>query len=152
MVSSKEKELSSRTGHSLMEGHPYAGPRYEMAMANILDLSGALRTGDIDSFIRITEAEALNLHALMMSSSKSYFLVEPNTLNIVNAIRRFRKETKIPVCFTLDAGPNVHMLYPATYRKTIRNWILEALVKFCENERWIDDGIGDGPERVKSEE
>jgi len=149
VVSSKEKEVSSRAGHSLMEGHPYAGPRYEMAMTNMLDLSDALKSGDFDNFIRITESEALSLHALMMSSHPSYLLIEPNTLNIVNAIRQFRKETGIPVCFTLDAGPNVHMLYPAADGITIRNWIGVELVKYCEIGKWIDDRIGDGPEKLK---
>ena len=148
VVSSKEKEVLSRAGHSLMEGHPYAGPRYDMAMTNMLDLSDALKSGDFEKFIRITESEALNLHALMMSSHPSYLLFEPNTLNIVNAIWKFRKATSIPVCFTLDAGPNVHMLYPATNEITIRNWIGEELVKFCENDKWIDDRIGTGPEKL----
>lgn len=151
VVSSKEKEVSSREGHSLMEGHPYAGPRYAMAMSNMLKLSEALRSGDFDEFVRITESEALNLHALMMSSHQSYLPFEPNTLNIVNAIRRLRKETTIPVCFTLDAGPNVHMLYPAANDLVIRKWISEALVEFCENGKWIDDGIGSGPEKLNSE-
>jgi len=151
VVSSKEKEVSSREGHSLMESHPYAGPRYEMAMSNMLKLSEALRSGDFDEFVRITESEALNLHALMMSSHQSYLLFEPNTLNIVNAIRRLRKETTIPVCFTLDAGPNVHMLYPAANDRVVRKWINEELGNFCENEKWIDDGIGSGPEKLESE-
>jgi diphosphomevalonate decarboxylase len=151
VVNSKEKEVSSRAGHSLMDGHPYAGPRYEMAMSNMLKFSDALRSGDFDEFVRITESEALNLHALMMSSHQSYLPFEPNTLNIVNAIRRFRKETTIPVCFTLDAGPNVHMLYPAANDLVVRKWISEVLVEFCENGKWIDDGIGSGPEKLNSE-
>lgn len=149
VVSSKEKEVSSRAGHALMEGHPYAGPRYEMALNNILRMAGSLKNGDFESFISITESEALTLHALMMSSHQSYLLIEPNTINIVKAIRQFRKETSVPVCFTLDAGPNVHMLYPAANEPMIRTWIGEELVKFCENERWIDDRIGDGPEKFK---
>jgi diphosphomevalonate decarboxylase len=149
VVSSKEKEVSSRAGHALMEGHPYARQRYEMAMTHILQLSDSLKSGDFDEFIRITESEALNLHALMMTSHQSYLLLEPNTINIVNIIRKFRKETSIPVCFTLDAGPNVHMLYPAANESVIRNWIDEELVKFCENGKWIDDRIGEGPEKFR---
>jgi diphosphomevalonate decarboxylase len=151
VVSSKEKMISSRAGHSLMDGHPYAEARYRMAMSNLLDLSVALRSGDLAEFARITESEALNLHALMMSSHPSYLLIEPNTLNIVNAVRLFRKETKIPVCFTLDAGPNVHVLYLEENADIIRTWIDEELVKFCEREKWIDDGIGEGPEKLKIE-
>jgi diphosphomevalonate decarboxylase len=148
VVSSKEKQVSSRAGHSLMEGHPYAGPRYEMAMQNLVDLADALKSGDFERFIRITESEALNLHALMMSSYESYLLIEPGTLNIVKAIRQFRKETSVPVCFTLDAGPNIHLLYPAANEAAVRDWITAELVKFCENGKWIDDGIGKGPERI----
>ncbi len=149
VVNSKEKQVSSRAGHSLMENHPYARPRYEMAMNNMLDLIDSLKSGDLDKFIRVTESEALNLHALMMSSSPSYILIEPNTLNIVNAIRQFRMETSIPVCFTLDAGPNVHMLYPAVHETAVKKRINDELVKFCENERWIDDEIGKGPEKLQ---
>ena len=148
VVSSKEKEVSSRAGHSLMDGHPYAGNRYDLAMTNILLLMESLKTGDFEKFIQVTESEALNLHALMMTSRQSYLLIEPNTLNIVNSIRLFRKETSIPVCFTLDAGPNVHMLYPATYETAIRKWIDEEIVGFCENGIWIDDQIGKGPEKL----
>lgn len=149
VVRSKEKEISSRAGHSLMDSHPYAEARYKAAMVNLLDLSKALRTGDMEEFVRITESEALNLHALMMSSSPSYLLIEPNTLNIVNFVRLFRKETKIPVCFTLDAGPNVHLLYPDDNATAVKTWINAELIKFCENGKWIDDGIGEGPERIK---
>jgi diphosphomevalonate decarboxylase len=148
VVSSKEKEVSSRAGHSLMEGHPYAGKRYESAMQNLQELSGALMSGDLDKFIHITESEALNLHALMMTSDPSYFLIEPGTVNIVNRIRQFRKETSIPVCFTLDAGPNVHMLYPAKYEERIKEWIKDELIESCESGKWIDDGIGKGPYKL----
>jgi diphosphomevalonate decarboxylase len=148
VVSSKEKEVSSRAGHSLMEGHPYATARYGMAISNLLDLSGALRFGNIEEFVRITESEALNLHALMMSSKQSYLLFEPGTLNIIREIRRFRKETCIPICFTLDAGPNVHLLYAKENEQAVRSWIMDELVNFCENGKWIDDGIGDGPKKL----
>jgi diphosphomevalonate decarboxylase len=148
VVSSKEKGVSSRAGHSLMESHPYAGKRFETAMSNILEISKALHSGDYDRFIDITESEALGLHALMMTSNPSYFLIEPNTVNIVNRIRQFRDETSIPVCFTLDAGPNVHLLYPEAEKIKVRQWIGEELVKYCENGRWIDDGIGAGPLKI----
>jgi diphosphomevalonate decarboxylase len=84
----------------------------------------------------------------MMSSDPSFLLIEPNTLNIVHVIRRFRKETSVPVCFTLDAGPNVHLLYPGESESLVKEWIREELMKYCENGKWIDDRIGDGPERI----
>lgn len=151
VVSSREKEVSSRAGHALMEDHPYAAARYDMARRNVRLLVEAMKTGDAPEFIRITELEALNLHGLMMSSGKSYLLIEPGTIGIVQEIRRYREETGIPVCFTLDAGPNVHLLYPGQYREKVGAWITGSLTPFIENGRWIDDGIGQGPERIAEE-
>jgi diphosphomevalonate decarboxylase len=148
VVTSREKSVSSRAGHALMENHPFAAGRFELARKNLDSISNALNTGDFDRFVEITESEALGLHALMMTSAPSYFLIEPNTVIIVNEIRRFRRETGIPVCFTLDAGPNVHLLYPGSYESKVKNWISEELVNYCENGFWIDDGIGNGPEKI----
>lgn len=151
IVSNREKSVSSRAGHSLMDGHPFAGSRYEMARQNITTLLSALETGDQEAFVRITELEALVLHGLMMSSNPSYFLFEPNTVSIVNSIRRFREETGIPVCFTLDAGPNVHLLYPGGLAGKVQDWIKSELTVYCQDGKWIDDQMGHGPERLKNE-
>jgi diphosphomevalonate decarboxylase len=148
VVSSKEKSVSSRAGHGLMEGHPYAPARYSRAAANALAMTRALAAGDPENFVRITEQEALDLHALMMSSEQSYLLLEPATLSVIAAVRRFRSSTGIPLCFTLDAGPNVHLIYPISQRETVLQWVREELSVFCENGRFIDDRIGNGPEKL----
>jgi diphosphomevalonate decarboxylase len=148
VVSSKEKDVSSRAGHSLMDSHPYSQKRYQLASANLLGLSEALKTGDVEQFVRITESEALNLHALMLSSPQAYLLFEPGTIQLIKAVRQFRKETSLPVCFTLDAGPNVHLIYPKLYQQVVTDWISHELSKYCENGRWIDDEIGNGPEKI----
>ena len=148
IVSGETKSVSSRAGHALMEGNPYAPARYAQANENIKDLLSALKTGDLDTFINITESEALQLHALMMCSNPSYILMKPNTLNLINEIRGFRKETKIPLCFTLDAGPNVHLLYPEKEADRVVDFIQSVLVTYCNEGRWIADRVGDGPKKL----
>jgi len=148
VVSAAEKPVSSRIGHSLMDHHHFASQRYKMANENITALVNALSAGDWESFISITELEALTLHGLMMSSSPSFLLFEPNTINIVNAIRNFRNDTLTPVCFTLDAGPNVHMIFPGSEESKIRDWINSEILQYCYNRQWINDKIGNGPERL----
>ncbi|MCR5658851.1 MAG: hypothetical protein K6G25_05950 [Bacteroidales bacterium] len=147
IVSGETKSVSSRAGHALMEGNPYAPARYAKANENIKDLLAALQSGDVDTFIHITESEALQLHALMMCSDPSYILMKPNTLNLINEIRGFREETKIPLCFTLDAGPNVHLLYPKQEADKVDYYIKNVLVEFCDKDRWIADRVGDGPKK-----
>ena len=148
IVSGEQKSVSSRAGHALMEGNPYASARYAQANENIKNLLSALKSGDLDTFINITESEALQLHALMMCSSPSYILMKPNTLNLINEIREFREETKIPLCFTLDAGPNVHLLYPEQEADKVEYYIKNVLADYCDRERWIADHEGDGPKKL----
>jgi diphosphomevalonate decarboxylase len=148
IVSGETKSVSSRAGHALMEGNPYAPARYAQANENIKNLLAALKSGDLDTFINITESEALQLHALMMCSNPSYILMKPNTLNLINEIRHFREETKIPLCFTLDAGPNVHLLYPEKEADRVVDFIQSVLVTYCNEGRWIADSVGDGPKKL----
>ena len=148
IVSGETKSVSSRAGHALMEGNPYAPARYAQANKNIKDLLSALNSGDLDTFINITESEALQLHALMMCSNPSYILMKPNTLNLINKIREFREETKMPLCFTLDAGPNVHLLYPENEAEKVEDYIKNVLADYCDRDRWIADRVGDGPKKL----
>jgi len=148
IVSGEAKSVSSRAGHGLMEGNPYAPARYAQANENIKNLLTALKSGDLETFINITESEALQLHALMMCSNPSFILMKPNTLRIIEAIIRFRSETQIPLCFTLDAGPNVHLLYPENEAKEVEKFIENELVTYCNEGRWIADHVGDGPKKL----
>ena len=149
IVSGETKSVSSRAGHALMEGNPYAPARYAQANENIKNLLSALKSGDLDTFINITESEALQLHALMMCSNPSFILMKPNTLNLINEIRHFRDETKLPVCFTLDAGPNVHLLYPDSEAKQVEKLVKKTLSNYCVGNQWIDDEVGGWPKLLQ---
>ena len=148
IVSGETKSVSSRAGHALMEGNPYSPARYAQANENIKNLLPALKSEDLDTFINITESEALQLHALMMCSNPSFILMKSNTLNIIDEIRAFRNETKIPLCFTLDAGPNVHLLYPENEAEKVEHFIKDNLAAYCVNNKWIADHVGDGPKKL----
>ena len=148
IVSDAQKTVSSRAGHALMDTNPYAATRYATAKQNVAMLMNALRTGDLETFIRITESEAMQLHALMMCSEPSFVLMKPNTLTIIESLRNFRKEMDIPLCFTLDAGPNVHVLYPAQYAEMVERFIMDELESYCNEGQWIPDNVGDGASRL----
>jgi diphosphomevalonate decarboxylase len=149
IVSGETKSVSSRAGHGLMEGNPYAPARYAQANENIKNLLAALKSGDLDTFINITESEALQLHALMMCSNPSFILMKPNTLRIIEAVRRFRNETNIPLCFTLDAGPNAHLLYPESEAEKVDDFIKNTMVAYCDEGRWMADHVGNGPKKLQ---
>lgn len=148
IVSRAEKTVSSRAGHALMNDHPYADARYTDANNQLSNLVPILQTGDAQSFINIVENEALTLHGLMMNSNPSFILLHPNTLHIINQIRAFRHDTNIPICFTLDAGPNVHLLYPAEFATQVQPFIQTNLLAYCQDNYFIEDKVGGGPQKI----
>ncbi len=148
IVSAAEKSVSSRAGHALMEGNPFAAVRYEQANRNMVSTIEALKTGDILKFGKILEEEAMTLHALMMCSDPSYILMKAGTLAVIDKVRAFRKETYLPLYFTLDAGPNVHLLYPDEVADQIWPFIEKELKPFCVDGKIIRDRIGSGPRMI----
>lgn len=145
VVNSGEKVVSSSEGHKLMNDHPYTSARIVQAGTNLSRLLGVLRTGDISAFAEIIENEALSLHALMISSNPGIILMKPETLRIIESIRNFRQDSLLPIAFTLDAGPNVHLLYPEYCKNEMEAFINNQLMALCEEGRIIYDRIGKGP-------
>jgi diphosphomevalonate decarboxylase len=149
LVSKGEKKVSSTAGHGLMNGNPFAPARYKQASANLGEILKAIETGDIDKFIQIVESEALTLHGMMMSSTPGYMLMEPNTIEIIKKIQELREQSGAKLCFTLDAGPNVHVLYPKVEQKRVTEFIESNLQQHCADGQWINDEMGNGPKRLK---
>ncbi len=148
LVDSSPKPVSSSAGHELMNHHLFQRSRIAQAHENLNELYLALISGDVEKFIEITESEALSLHAMMMTSRPSVVLIKPDSLELIARIRDFRQRTGVPVCFTIDAGPNIHLLSFEKNRAEVKAFIETELLQFCENRRWLDDRIGRGPEKI----
>lgn len=148
LVDQGEKQISSTLGHNLMHEHPFAENRFIQANQNLDRLTEVLQNGDIKKFIEIVESEALALHAMMMTSNPYFILMKPNTLKIINKIWDFRTRTNLNICFTLDAGANVHVLFPKHEKKEIEMFITNELISFCQNNKYISDTLGEGAEMV----
>jgi len=149
IINAGEKSVSSRAGHALMEGNPYAAARYQQANDRMSELINIMKSGDVDAFGKLAEDEAMTLHALMMCSDPSYVLMKPKTLSAIEDIRKFRRENNLPIYFTLDAGPNIHLLYPDGIKNKVSKFINTDLKAYCQDGKIIKDMVGMGPERLK---
>jgi diphosphomevalonate decarboxylase len=147
-VSKAEKSVSSSAGHELMNGNPFAAARYQQADDNLGRLLGHLQTGEQASAGEIIEEEALTLHALMMASRPSFVLMQPATLLLIARLRAFRRETGLPIYFTLDAGPNLHLLYPAEIAAQVQPFIAAEMLPHCEGGQFLADKVGDGAQII----
>ena len=140
LIHEGEKSVSSTVGHSLMNTNPYAERRFQEAHENFAVLKEILKTGDMQNFIKLVEHEALTLHAMMMMSEPAFILMKTGTLAVINKIWDYRKETGLPLFFTLDAGANVHLLFPADRDEDqIKEFIVKELLQFTQNNGVVKD-------------
>lgn len=148
LVDKGEKQVSSTVGHDLMHNHPFAEHRFLQANENLTKITKYLQNGDIDAFIDLVESEALSLHAMMMTSTPYFILMKPNTLEIINKIWSFRNKTASKICFTLDAGANVHLLFPEKEKDIVITFIENDLSDFCQKKQYICDNVGFGAQKI----
>lgn len=133
LIHEGQKSVSSTVGHGLMNTNPYAERRFQEARENFIPLKEILKTGDLERFITLVEHEALTLHAMMMMSQPAFILMKTGTMEVINKIWNFRKETNLPLFFTLDAGANVHLLFPSEGEKlSAKNF--QQITNFIESE------------------
>lgn len=146
IVSGKEKEVSSSAGHALMHSHVYREVRVDHAHENMRQISNAIKLGDFEAFGEVLENEALTLHALMMTSYPSFILLEPNSLEVIKRVKEFRQTTKLSLYFTIDAGPNIHLIYPMSIHGEVQKFIQSFPSDIFESVLY--DEVGHGLERL----
>ncbi len=148
IIDKAEKGVSSTAGHKLMEENPYSETRYLTVQMRMKQMILALKSGDIELFGEILEKEAFSLHGLMMLSNPPYLLLKPGTISVIEKVQDFRKFKKIPIYFTLDAGPNVHILYPDVHKDAVQSFIKNELLRYCIDGSFIADKVGTGPKQI----
>lgn len=140
LIHEGEKSVSSTVGHALMNTNPYAERRFQEAHENFEKLKAILKDGDLEAFIKLTEHEALTLHAMMMMSDPAFILMKTGTLEVINKIWYFRRITSLPLFFTLDAGANVHLLFPNDLESDkIKDFINQELLQFTQKGGVVKD-------------
>ncbi|MFY7816374.1 MAG: diphosphomevalonate decarboxylase, partial [Chryseobacterium taeanense] len=140
LIHEGQKSVSSTVGHGLMNSNPYADRRFQEARENFEPMKEILAVGDMKSFIKLVEHEALTLHAMMMMSDPAFILMKTGTLEVINKIWDFRRETGLSLFFTLDAGANVHVLFPNDgSEEKIKSFIESELLQHTQNNGVVKD-------------
>jgi len=140
LIHEGQKSVSSTVGHGLMKNNPYAERRFQEARENFVPMKEILKSGNMEQFIKLVEHEALTLHAMMMMSDPAFILMKTGTLEVINKIWDFRRETGLHLFFTLDAGANVHLLFPNDgSEEKIKIFIEEELLQHTQKNGVVKD-------------
>jgi diphosphomevalonate decarboxylase len=109
VVSLSAKRVSSTEGHAAAVSSPIQAARIADCQRRLGICKRAIAERDFTLLAEVVELDSNLMHAVMMTSTPPIIYWQPSTLAVINAIRALRREG-LPVCYTLDAGPNVHCL------------------------------------------
>ncbi len=118
VISQTHKSTSSQAGHLLADTSPLQVARVSDAPRRLAICRQAILERDFDVLAQIIELDSNLMHAVIMTSTPQLFYWLPATVEVIQSVIAWRKDG-IPACYTIDAGPNVHVLCPAGYAKEI---------------------------------
>jgi len=109
IVSQTHKPTGSAEGQTLASTSPIQPARVADAPRRLEICRRAILEKDFIAFAEVVELDSNLMHAVMMTSVPPLFYWQPATLDVIQAVIDWRKDG-LPVCYTIDAGPNVHVL------------------------------------------
>jgi len=99
---------------------------------------------DFDALSAIVELDSNIMHAVMMTSNPGLFYWKPASIRVMESVREWRKDG-LQVMYTVDAGPNIHVISPREQSESVEKSLREL------------PGVGDvlvtgvgGPARIVS--
>jgi len=118
VVSRTHKATGSTEGHAVANTSPYQTARVSTAPDRLRTCKKALLERDFEALAAIVELDSTLMHAVMMTGNPALFYWQPPTLSVMAEVREWRNSA-LPVCYTIDAGANVHCLCPIEYADSI---------------------------------
>ena len=109
VVSASHKKTGSTEGHFIAATSPLQGARIADAPRRLDLCRKAILEKDFNAFASIAELDSDIMHAVMMTSTPALHYWKPASIEVMSCVRQWRMEG-LPVCYTVDAGPNVHVI------------------------------------------
>jgi diphosphomevalonate decarboxylase len=112
IVSREHKATGSSEGHPLAYTSPLQPARVDDAPRRLRICRQAILERDFEALADIVELDSNLMHGVIMTSSPRILYWQPATLTVMQAVTAWRKQG-LPICYTIDAGPNVHVICTA---------------------------------------
>ncbi|MBI2613719.1 MAG: diphosphomevalonate decarboxylase [Candidatus Levybacteria bacterium] len=109
VVSKNKKEVSTTEGQKLASSSPFFPVRLARIKGKINLIKKYMDHKNFPKFGELVEGEALELHAIMMTSTPSLIYWLPGTLKVMHAVKRWRADG-LPVYFTVNTGQDIHLI------------------------------------------
>jgi|SRR3989344_7154830 len=112
IVASEMKKVLSTEGMSRVQTSAFLQSRLHGLPSKIKQIQTIFTKKDFPALGNLIEEDCINMHAVMMTQSPPIFYWTGATLDVIHAVYNWRAQG-LPVYFTIDAGPNVHLICEA---------------------------------------
>jgi diphosphomevalonate decarboxylase len=126
VFSETRKSIPSQAGHLLADTSPLQAARVADAPRRLAICRQAILQRDFEALTQIVEQDSNLMHAVMMTSTPPLFYWLPTTVQVIRSVIAWRMGG-VPACYTIDAGPNVHVLCPAGYAQEITGLLIQTV-------------------------
>lgn len=118
IVDTSMKKVSTSEGHERVESSPLWEQRQYDMKALTHAMIDAFRSKDFARFGQLVEDECRSMHAVMQTQTPPLMYWNDVTVALMKSISKWREEG-LPVYYTIDAGPNVHVLCESRYEQQV---------------------------------
>ena len=144
IVDSRMKKISTTDGMETITTSPYLAKRLATLPQRVDRCIAALQDKNFSMLGEVVEEDCLDMHKVMQTQSPPCMYWNAATQKIMDAIISWRMGG-LPVYFTIDAGPNVHVLYEAIHEKEVE----KKLSTLTDVEKIIYNKATDGAKLVE---
>lgn len=109
VTGTNKKEISSTEGHKLATSSAFFDTRLELNKKKMKAIKKYLKEKKFSAFGELIEAEALELHAIYLTSHPSLIYLLPESLRVLHYAKKWRADG-LPVYFTLNTGQDIHLI------------------------------------------
>lgn len=124
VVSQVHKPTGSQEGHTLADSSPLQAGRVATVSQRLQICRQAIMERDFEALAEVVELDSNMMHAVMMTSRPRLLYWQPATIGVMSAVVEWRQHG-LPVCYTMDAGPNVHVICDAEFATQVKSNLLE---------------------------
>jgi len=110
LLDKRPKTVRSSVGHLAAWSSPLFAPRLAGLPRRLAAVEAALAARDLGGLGAEIEAEALEMHGVMLSSTPRLDYLAKPTSAFLAWVREARHAGELDAFFTMDAGPNVHLI------------------------------------------
>lgn len=124
IVSMEKKDVATSEGQKLATSSPFFALRQSQMKEKITTIKELMKKKDFPAFGELVEAEALELHAIMLTSTPSLIYWLPGTLRVMKAVKKWRNKG-LQVYFTINTGQDVHLICQKKDAKKVSELVLQ---------------------------